>query len=450
MATSIIMPQLGESVAEGVVARWLKQRGDHVEQDEPICEIVTDKVSAELPSPAAGVLAEILVAEGATVNVGAELGRIEAAAVADQTQAAPAIPEEARAAPTAASAGLDLPPAAGGAGGAAAEAANPDTGLHRAPGLPGRYSPAVRHLAEEHNLDLSLIQGTGQGGRVSKEDVLRYLAQRETSAAPPAPSAATPAAAPPAAPVHQVGVPAAPSVHDEVVPLSPVRRMIAEHMVRSKHEVPHATTCFEVDMARVVAWRERARERFRACEQVDLTYLPVMLRATAEALKKNPMLNAMWTAEGIVIKKDVNIGIAVSLEDGLIVPVIRHADRKDLPTLAREANDLAARARAKRLAVNDVQGGTFTLNNPGVFGTVVSSPIVNYPQVAILSMEGIAKRPVVVEGDAIAIRPMMYICLAFDHRVMDGLQAARFLQTVKAYLESFDGAREWAQAPNEH
>jgi 2-oxoisovalerate dehydrogenase E2 component (dihydrolipoyl transacylase) len=221
-----------------------------------------------------------------------------------------------------------------------------------------------------------------------------------------------------------------------------MRRMIAEHMVRSVHEAPHATTTFEVDMSRVVKWREAMREAFRYREGIDLTYLPVVVRATVEGLRENPILNAAWTAEGIAIKREINVGIAVALEDGLIVPVIRNADRKDLATIARDANDLATRARAGKLAVPDVQGGTFTVNNPGVFGTLVSVPIINYPQAAILSMEGLAKRPVVID-DAIAIRPMMNICLSFDHRIMDGLQAARFLQRVKRFLEEFDGNAEW-------
>ncbi len=399
MATKIIMPQLGESVAEGVVSRWLKKPGDPVAKDEPICEIVTDKVSAELPAPVTGVLREIVVADGGTVAVGQAIGIIDehAGAAATESPPAPAAP---------------APPAT--------PLAQPATG-EREPGAPSRYSPAVRRLAEEHNVDLSQVKGTGAGGRVSKEDVLAFLAQRERP---------LPATAPP------------PAAKEELIPLSPLRRLIADHMVRSVREAPHATTAFEVDMARVVKWREANREQFRAQEGVDLTYLPVVLRATVQALQANPILNAVWSEEGIVVKREINIGIAVALEDGLIVPVIRNADRKDLATLAREANDLATRARAGKLTLADVQGGTFTVNNPGVFGTLVSTPIINHPQAAILSMEGISKRPVVID-DAIAIRPLMNICLSFDHRVMDGLQACRFLQQVKRWLEEFDGAAEW-------
>ena len=413
MATSIVMPQLGESVAEGVVARWLKKPGDRIEKDEPICEIVTDKVSAELPAPAGGVLVDILVPEGGTINVGGVIGRIDeqGATAAGQPQAAS--PGATVAIPVGQPATL----------GAAPRAPAP---AEREPGAPSRYSPAVRRLAEEHDVDLSQVTGTGQGGRVSKEDVLAFIAQRGAAKGSPAP----------AAPV------ATPAGKEEVIPLSPVRRMIAEHMVRSVREAPHATTTFEVDMSRVVKWRDAAKEEFRRREGVELTYLPIMLRATAQALKENPLLNSTWSPEGIVVKRDVNISIAVALDDGLITPVIRQADRKDLATLARESVELAARARASKLSVNDVQGGTFTLNNPGVFGTLVSVPIINFPQVAILSMEGIGKRAVVVD-DAIAIRPMMNICLSFDHRVMDGLQAARFLQAVKKWLESFHGSQEW-------
>ena len=390
MATKIVMPQLGESVAEGVVARWLKRPGDKVERDEPVCEIVTDKVSAELPAPVAGVLREIVVPDGGTVAVGQEIGSIDE--VAGEAPSSPDATPQTQA--------------------AAAAAPTPGFPSHgREPGSPGRYSPAVRRLAEEYGVELSRLKGTGAGGRVSKEDVLAYIAQREAGAASPAAA-------------RQVDATALPATREELIPLSPVRRMIAEHMVRSKREAPHATTTFEVDMSRVVKWREAVREEFRRKEGVDLTYLPFVVRATVEGLKENPILNSVWSDEGILVKREINVGVAVALEDGLIVPVIRGADGKDLAAIAREASDLAARARAGKLAVADVQGGTFTVNNPGVFGTLVSAPIINFPQAAILSMEGLVKRPVVID-DAIAIRPMMNICLSFDHRVMDGLQAAR-------------------------
>ena len=413
MATKIVMPQLGESVAEGVVARWLKKPGDRVAKDEPICEIVTDKVSAELPAPAAGVLGAILVEDGGTVNVGAEIGRIDEQADAVVPGPETGVPVVGEAMASGLSQTVSPTPPR-------AVPVTPPT--EREPGTPARYSPAVRRLAEEHAIDLSQVAGTGQGGRVSKEDVLAFLAQRDAAGALAA---------------------AASAGKDELVPVSAVRRIIADHMVRSVREAPHATTTFEVDMSRVVKWREAAREQFRQREGVDLTYLPVVVRATAEALKANPLLNSTWSSEGIVVKQEINIGVAVALDDGLIVPVIKQADRKGLADLARAAADLAARARANKLAVSDVQGGTFTVNNPGVFGTLVSAPIINYPQAAILSMEGIAKRAVVID-DAIAIRPMMNVCLSFDHRVMDGLQAARFLQAVKQYLETFDGAKEWS------
>ncbi|MHB9091204.1 MAG: dihydrolipoamide acetyltransferase family protein, partial [Chloroflexota bacterium] len=339
MATRIIMPQLGESIAEGVVSRWLKQVGDRVRKDEPICEIVTDKVSAELPAPATGVLQSVAVPDGGTVKVGAELGSIT---------------ETAEAPPVASEGGVH----------AAVE--------QRAPGLPGRYSPAVRRLAEEYDVQLTLVKGTGINGRVTKNDVLSFIAQREVT--------------PPPATVPATTLPtAAPVLPGRLLPLSPMRRMIAEHMVRSVREVPHATTTFEVNMQRVVRWREAVRESFHERVGADLTFLPVVVRAAVLGLRENPILNSTWTDEGIAVRREINVGIAVSLEDGLIVPVIHAADGKDLAALAREAADLAARARAGKLRLDDVQGGTFTVNNPGVFGTLVSAPIINYPQAAILS-----------------------------------------------------------------
>jgi pyruvate/2-oxoglutarate dehydrogenase complex dihydrolipoamide acyltransferase (E2) component len=397
------------------------------------------------------VLQEIKVQDGETVAVGTELGTIGDGAVSEEPAPSAGMPTD-TALPTGPPSGFGVPTEAPSppqtVPSSIAPSGDGDAGGGREVGTPNRYSPAVRRLADEYNVDLSQVKGTGQGGRVSKEDVMAYIGRREVPepVAPPQPAVLEPApvatapAAPPAAPAAPAPTQAATA--GEVVRLSPMRRMIAEHMVRSVHEAPHATTTFEVDMSRVVKWREAMREAFRYREGIDLTYLPVVVRATVEGLRENPILNAAWTAEGIAIKREINVGIAVALEDGLIVPVIRNADRKDLATIARDANDLATRARAGKLAVPDVQGGTFTVNNPGVFGTLVSVPIINYPQAAILSMEGLAKRPVVID-DAIAIRPMMNICLSFDHRIMDGLQAARFLQRVKRFLEEFDGNAEW-------
>ncbi len=461
----ITMPQLGESVVEGTISRWLKTEGDKIEQYEPLLEIITDKVNAEYPSPVTGTLTKILVPEGETVAVDVEIAEIAADGQSDVhfptvegelevTQMQPSseslreVVEEDQ--PESAA---QMERVSSGAVGAAPSASDSRR----------RFSPAVRRLAQEHGIDLSQVHGTGAGGRVSRQDVEQYLAARAGAAEPPREVArpqepdfagaveaagtatATPAAAafaPPMAvtppPVTQAPRPA-PSLAqgDQLIPLSPMRRAIAEHMVRSAYTSPHVTTVIEVDMTPIVKYREQVKETFQQREGVALTFLPFVIKAVVESLKEHPVLNATWTDEGIVLKKNINIGIAVGMEDGLIVPVIHNADEKSLIGLARAVNDLASRARSNRLAPHDVQGGTFTVNNPGTFGTIMSTPIISQPQAAILSTEAIVKRPVVVEGDAIAVRSMMYISLSIDHRVLDGLQAARFLGSVKQRLESF-------------
>ncbi len=461
----ITMPQLGESVVEGTISRWLKTEGDKIEQYEPLLEIITDKVNAEYPSPVTGTLTKILVPEGETVAVDVEIAEIAADGQSDVhfptvegelevTQMQPSSeslrevveedqPESAAQMERVSSGAVEAAPSVSDSG--------------------RRYSPAVRRLAQEHGIDLAQVHGTGAGGRVSKQDVEQYLAARAgaaesprvvarpqepdfvgaveaagNAAAIPAAAAFTPpmAATPP--PVTQASRPApALAQRDQLVPLSPMRRAIAEHMVRSAYTSPHVTTVIEVDMTPIVKYREQVKESFQRREGVALTFLPFVIKAVVESLKEHPVLNATWTDEGIVLKKNVNIGIAVGMEDGLIVPVIHNADEKSLVGLARAVNDLASRARSNRLAPQDVQGGTFTVNNPGTFGTIMSTPIISQPQAAILSTEAIVKRPVVVEGDAIAVRSMMYISLSIDHRVLDGLQAARFLGSVKQRLESF-------------
>lgn len=398
MAVKVVMPQLGESVTEGTIVRWIKKVGERVEKYEPLLEVMTDKVNAEVPAPATGVLREILVPEGETVPVGRELAVIaEVGAEAETGPPSPAAPA-AQPRPEPAAVGADV--------------------------VQQRSSPIVRRLAQEYGIDLSEIKGSGIGGRVTKEDVLRYVAERQQAAA--AVKETPPAEAPP---------PAGPD--EEVIPVSPMRRQIAQHMVHSYQTVPHAWLAVEADVTRLVRLRESAKDEFRRREGVDLTYLPFVVKAAVEALKEHPMLNAVWAEDKIILKKRINIGIAVALEDGLVVPVIKDADQKSIAGLARAIADLTDRARAGRLTLEDVQGGTFTVNNTGALGSVISRPIINEPQVGILTSEAIVKRPLVVD-DAIAIRSVMFLCLSFDHRVIDGLAAARFLQAVKRRLEAYD------------
>jgi 2-oxoisovalerate dehydrogenase E2 component (dihydrolipoyl transacylase) len=416
-ATRVTMPQLGESVTEGTIGRWLKQVGEPVKKYESLVEIITDKVNAEVPAPVAGVLQAISAPEGATVAVGTEICLIETAAGAEATPPvtgraeAPAATAEPPAAPT-----------------PAARAEKRDEG--------GRLSPAVRQLAEEQQVDVSRITGTGLGGRVTKKDVLDYVAAQGTpSRASASPRAEAPA--PRTAPAALARVPQ-PAAGDQTLKLTPMRRSIAEHMARSKSTIPHAWTVAEVDMTNIVRVRQAAREGFRRQEGVDLTYVPFVIKAVVANLRQHPILNAAWGGDHIILRKELNIGVAISLDDGLVVPVIHHADDKNVAGLAKALEDLAGRARARKLTLEDVQGGTFTVNNPGTFGSVISYAIINEPQAAILNMEAIVKRPVVIE-DAIAIRSMMNLCLSFDHRVMDGVAAVRFLQGVRASLEGFSG-----------
>ncbi|HZS15589.1 MAG TPA: dihydrolipoamide acetyltransferase family protein [Candidatus Dormibacteraeota bacterium] len=454
MAVTVAMPQLGESVTEGTITQWLKQPGDPVERYESIAEVTTDKVNAEIPSPVAGVMGEHLAVEGTVVPVGGEICRIEGAA--EEAAAA----EEARPAEAVGAGTRQEVPAAGGAGATAATPANPAAvasapAPRGAPAAPDglHLTPAVRMLAREHAVDLTRLSGSGINGRITKKDVLEYVQRRDSGEAAPPPGGvaarraeATAQAAAPAPPQAPRPVPAAApqAAGDTLLPLTPMRRAIAEHMSRSVLTSPHAWTMVEVDMTRVARVRSRQREDFRRHHGADLTFLPFVAKAVVAALRQNPSLNATWTDEGVVLRNEVNLGLAVALEDGLVVPVIRGADRLSMAGLALAAADLTERARNGRLRIEDVEGGTFTLNNAGALGTVMSQAIINQPQAAILVMDAIVKRPVVVDDDAIAVRSMMNLCISFDHRVNDGLAAARFLRSVKDTLESIeDSAALW-------
>jgi pyruvate dehydrogenase E2 component (dihydrolipoamide acetyltransferase) len=451
MRVDVIMPQMGESIAEGTLTRWLKKPGDKVARDEPIFEISTDKVDAEIPSPAAGTLAEIKVQEGQTVAINTVVAQIETEAGAVAAAGAKAPPAPAAApAPASASQETSAPPgdgkerstrpapaptSASPAPPPAAPTAPPGGArdIPRAASLIGsgasvedlrrvRSSPVVRKIAQEHSIDISRIPGTGVSGRVTKNDILKAI---EGGGPGPAATAPVPRAA---APVF------APGERVTVVPLSAMRKKIAEHMVMSRRTSAHVTTVFEVDMKSVMKLRAENQQAFQARHGVKLTPTPFMVKAAVEALKAFPDLNASLDGDTIVYKKDINIGIAVALDWGLIVPVVKHADDLSLSGIAKTVTDLAERARSKRLTPDEVQGGTFTITNPGSFGSLFGTPIINQPQVAILGVGAIQKRVVVVE-DAIAIRPMVYLALSFDHRLIDGAVADQFVAHIKSTLQ---------------
>jgi 2-oxoisovalerate dehydrogenase E2 component (dihydrolipoyl transacylase) len=425
MAT-VTMPQLGESVTEGTILQWLKQPGDDVRLDDPLCEIETEKVTAELPSPYEGKMGRIHVAVGDTVLVGAALCDVEEAAV--PALGAPAAREPGRwtGGPMAIPADEAVIPASngqGGAGGTVATVPPAFAGASRQPdGRERFYSPAVMRLAREHDVDLTAIKGTGIGGRVTRKDVEARIAAPPPARAPTAPVAG-PGAAAPAAPY-------------EVVALSATRKTIAENLRRSNIEAPQAWTMVEADVTALVRLRESEKERFAREEGVDLTLLPYFTSAVCEALREFPMLNAAW--EGVELRRyrAIDVGVAVATEHGLVVPVVHGAGDLSVAGLARRIADVAQRAHARKLRVEDVEGGTFTVNNTGSFGSIASKPIVNYPQVGIVTMERVVRRPVVVEGDAIAVRAIMNVCLSFDHRALDGLEAGGFLAALKRRLEA--------------
>jgi 2-oxoisovalerate dehydrogenase E2 component (dihydrolipoyl transacylase) len=457
MATTITMPQLGETVTEGTVAQWLKKPGDSVEKYEPFVEVSTDKVNAEVPAPVSGVLREILVKEGETVATGTPIAVIEevgaqssapAPAPADASvQPAPHAPTpvtpafapthaDRSPAATAFSPGLQVASSATNGHGAcaAADAGSLEAALRKA-------SPAVRRLAREHHIDIRTLKGTGAHGRVTAADVLAAAQMGPSAAVGQAiASAAAPAAtptrstvsAPPASGTSTYGEP----IPGTLIPLTQARRIIAERMVESKHTAPHAWSMVEVDVTTLWAWREREKARFERETGYKLTLLPFFIRAVVESLARFPLMNARFTPDGIYVEKDVNIGIAVGLPTNLVVPVIKHADTLSIKGLALAAAELIDRARKGKLTVDDLSGGTFTVNNNGANGSYASAPIINAGQAGIVTMEAVVKKPVVVENDAIAIRQMMNVCLSLDHRVVDGYIASGFLADLKKRLEA--------------
>ena len=442
----ITMPQMGVSVAEGTIVEWRKRPGDWVEADEPVCDVTTDKIDVEIPSPATGRLERILVEPGATVPVGTPLAEIDARAKPGEAH-----PDEHNG-----ESGPSSQPAAEATGPISSQ--TPGRGTEGANGEPDRsrfYSPVVRRIADKHGIDLSQVAGTGIGGRVRKKDLLAHIAWGAGRATPREPVLHTESPyRPEGAPApERVGAPGpgapSPGQPEELfgpirrVPMAPMRLAIARHMVESRRTAAHCTTVVEADFSRVAARRHELREALRA-RGVNLTYLAFVGLATVEALQDHPRLNASVENDQILFHEDVNLGIAVALEDGLVVPVIRRAQRLSLEGMAATIGEVAERARTKRLEPDEVHGGTFTITNPGQFGAVLATPIINQPQVAILDLEAVVKRPVVMEGpdgDSISIHPMSYLCMSWDHRAVDGADAARFLGSVKDRLETWEGRR---------
>ncbi len=422
----ILMPQLGESVTEGTIGKWLVKPGDAVKKYQPIAEVITDKVNAEIPAPADGTITSLEVQEGTTHSVGTLIATMQAAGEAPT--AAPAT------APVTATTGGGAPAGATANAPAQTAQAKAVTAVLERPAGGARYSPAVMKLAQENGLDLSRISGTGLGGRITRKDVEAVIA----TGGPAAPAQEVEAAARPAPTTAPAPAPApAPLAADQVIPVDAVRRRIAEKMSQSKHEAPHAWTMMHVDVTGLVKLKEQMGDEFKRREGVSLSYVPFFIKAVVESLKEYPIINAQWAGDSIIIKKDINISIAVATDTALAVPVIKNADRLSIAGLNHAVAELAGRARAGKLTLDDISGGTFTVNNTGYFGSFMSAPIINHPQAAILSFEAITKTPVVLENDAIAIRSMMNICMSLDHRILDGLVSGRFLQAVKARLESY-------------
>ena len=469
MSITIELPHVGESVVEGTIGKWLKKPGESIKRYEPLVEIITDKVTMEVPSPVEGSLVKVLAEEGETLPMGAPIAEIATAESPEGAEPQTASIEletgeletgELETGPSESTPAASAPPASPGTtgyllkdvtpvgptGGAAVELSEPtgsvppapaprpavaatapfaSTPVSPAPATPSgqtRLSPAVRRLAQEHSIDVSQIQGTGLGGRITRDDVLKFVAGGPAQTATPSPA-------------RQLQGETSPDGQETYVTVTPVRRMIAEAMVRSVTDIPHAWSTVEVDVSGLVALRASVRSEFEPKLGASLTYLPFVIKAVVESLRQFPTMNASWGGDKIILKNNINLGLAVAAPDGLIVPVLHNADRLSISGLAIAAKDLADRARTKKLTLSDVQGGTFTLNNTGALGSTVSCPIINYPQAGIMTTETIQKRAVVID-DAIAIRSMMNICLSFDHRINDGAEASGFLSAVKTKLQA--------------
>lgn len=459
----IVMPQLAESVVSATVSKWLKQPGDRVEEYEPLCEIITDKVTAELPSTAEGVLGEILVGEGETVEVGTVICTVVLEADSKQVAAqgmnqgeTPGVAQSVGQGAATNAAITEMPQA----GALVATAAAP--GMRSASAGRGgeegsmrtRYSPAVRTLADEHGIDLRQLKGSGYGGRITRKDVLRYIesgaespavqpAQRAqgTVQQPSSPVSFSPQS-PASQPLVQHGASSAiPAMQvdgngEYFIDVTPVRHTIATRMRQSVSEIPHAWTMIEVDVTNLVTLRNRLKQDFMKREGINLTYLAFVIKAVVNAIKDYPILNSVWAVDKIIVKRDINISLAVGTEDAVYVPVIKQADQKNIAGLAREIDKLTKKARAGQLTPADMQNGTFTINNTGSFGSILSQPIINYPQAVNLTFESIVKKPVVID-DMIAVRSMANICLSLDHRILDGVICGRFLQRVKENIEAY-------------
>jgi pyruvate dehydrogenase E2 component (dihydrolipoamide acetyltransferase) len=443
--TDVVMPQMGESIVEGTLTKWLKKPGEHVNRDEPLFEISTDKVDTEIPSPAEGTLSEVLVEEGKTVGVNTVVARIVEGdgaggqARAPETAAPPPAPQP----ETAAQETIEPSPAPAAQVEEPAQPEPEPAPAAAAPAEPqGPLSPLVRRMARENNIDLSKVRGTGAGGRITRQDVEAYLAEqvaRPAAAPPPARPAPPPAAAPappPAAPAPAVSVPPVSIARTRIEPMGTMRARIAEHMLLSRRTSAHVTTVHLVGMTKVAKTRERYKSEFQASYGFSLTYLPFIARAAVAALRQFPLVNASLDGNNIIYHNEINIGIAVALENGLIVPVIRAADERNVLGLQRAIVDLATRARSRQLKPEEVQGGTFSITNFGSFGSLMGTPIINQPQVAIMGVGTVDKTPVVID-DAIAIRSMCHLSLSFDHRLIDGALADQFMTKVKQVLENW-------------
>lgn len=431
MEQTIKMPQLGESVTEGTITTFLVKPGDRVEEYEPLAEVMTDKVTAEIPATSAGVIKELLIGEGDTVSVGTPVLTMEVESEADEPvkvkPEAPKQPEQAQQ--------VEQP--------AVVATATASTVPRQQSGN-GRFSPAVIRLANENEIDLNQLAGSGLGGRITRKDVLRYLSEGRPNKAEPATQVSlqetmvqTKLDIPTEAPGVAVEPTVASSDRIEMIPTAGVRQAIANNMVRSKHEAPHAWLMIEVDVTNLVETRAKLKDEFFKSEGVKLTFMPFFMKAAIEALKKHPMMNSEWAGDHIKVHKEIHLSVAVAANDALYVPVIKHADEKNIKGLAVALQDVAGRARANRLKADEMRGGTFTINNTGAFGSIQSAPILNYPQAAILSVESIVKRPVWVNG-MFAARDMVNLCMSVDHRVLDGLVAGQFLQAIKQSLESIN------------